>query len=116
MTKQMAQSPSNLFLDDLSGKIEDHFKQGTKSNLDYFSHVCWTPCGMYLDPCDPHPFNVRTKSFQMDFSHDKNKFSRWLTVKRSLMGADAGYGLFAARNFQEEDIITVYFGTKAKKR
>ena len=39
MTKQMAQFPSNLFLDDLSGKIEDHFKQGTKSNLDYF-HMC----------------------------------------------------------------------------
>ena len=113
--KQMEQSPSNLFLDDLSGKIEDHLKQGTKLNFDSFSHVRWTPCGMYLDPCNPHPFNVRTKSFQMEFSHDKNKFSRWLTVKRSHMGEHAGYGLFAARNFYEEDIITLYFGTKPTK-
>ena len=39
MTKQMDQSPSNLFLDDLSGKIADLLRQGTKFNFDFF-HMC----------------------------------------------------------------------------
>ena len=71
---------------------------------------------MYVDPWDPHPFNVRTKSFQMEFSLDGTKFLQWVTVKRSLMGANAGCGLFAARTFMVHDIITVYFGTKAKSK
>ena len=65
--KQKDESPFNVFSDELSAKIKDHLKGGTKVNFDWFSHVRWTPCGMYLDPCNPHPFKVRTESFQMDF-------------------------------------------------
>ena len=111
-------SPANVLFDTLAGIIESRIKSGNY-DLDpqWFEHVRWTPCGWYLNPCLPYPFEMRTKSFRMELCPHKNKdkFTPWLIVKASTMGADAGFGLYADRCFRKDDYITVYVGKKAKK-
>ena len=107
-----------MLFDTLAGIIESRIKSGNY-DLDpqWFEHVRWTPCGWYLDPCLPYPFEMQTKSLRMELCPHKNKdkFTPWLIVKASTMGADAGFGLYADRCFRKDDYITVYVGKKAKK-
>ena len=118
MTTSSVQSAANALLDTLACTIESRIKSGN-CNLDpqWFENVRWTPCGWYLDPCLPYPFEMRTKSFRMELRPDpnKDKFTPWLIVKASSMGADAGFGLYADRVFRKDDYITVYVGKKALK-
>ena len=91
-TKEVA----NSIFDDLAEIIENSVQSGKyelPSKL--FEHVCWTPSGWHLNPCRPYPFGMHTKSFNMELCphQNKEKFARWLIVKESNMGKNAGYGL-----------------------
>ena len=91
---------ANSFLDELAEIIENSVQSGKYPlHSKWFEHVRWTPSGWHLDPCRPYPFEMRTKSFNMELCphQSKEKFARWLMVKESNMGKNAGYALFSDR-------------------
>ena len=103
---------ADTFFDTLAEIIESRIQSGNY-DLDpqWFEHVRWTPCGWDLDPCKPYLFEMQTKSFCMElFSHkNKDKFTQWLIVKASTIGADAGFGLYANRCLRLATLSLFYF-------
>ena len=112
------QLAANALLDTLACTIESRIKSGNCNlDLQWLENVRWTPCGWYLDPCLPYPFEMRTKSFRMELRPDpnKDKFTPWLIVKASTMGADAGFGLYADRVLGKATISLFMLERKQRK-
>lgn len=47
---------------------------------------------------------------KLSLTRNNNDGVHWLTFPHSKMGTDAGFGVFAVRQFHKNDRITVYFG------
>ena len=100
-----------------------------------YSHIQWKPIPPAVHPDHPPPETPSVIGHEMGLKlspHDKH-FTPWLIVNKSEMGKkrttgkkqqklankddeyDAGLGLFAARQFVVDDVITVYFGVRARE-
>ena len=100
-----------------------------------YSHIQWKPIPPAVHPDHPPPETTSVIGHEMGLKLSPNEkhFTPWLIVKKSEMGKkrttgkkrqklankddeyDAGLGLFAALQFLVEDVITVYFGKRARE-
>ena len=115
------------------GKNKRSFPKGQKDVL--YSHIQWKPIPPAVHPDHPPPELTSVIGYEMGLklSPDEKNFTPWLIVKKSEMGKkrttgkkrqklanedeehDVGLGLFAARQFLVGDVITVYFGVRARE-
>ena len=116
-----------------TGKTKGPFPNNRKLHL--YSHIQWKPIPPAVSPDHPPPETTSVIGHEMGLklSPHEQHYTPWLIVKKSEMGKkrttgkkqqklanedeeyDAGLGLFAARNFLPGDVITVYFGVRARK-
>ena len=117
-----------------TGKNKRSFPKGKQDML--YSHIQWKPIPPAVHPDHPPPETTSVIGHEMGLKLSPNEkhFTPWLIVKKSEMGKkrttvqkrqkltkkddeyDAGLGLFAARQFQKGDVITVYFGVRAREQ
>ena len=115
------------------GKKKGPFPSTRKLYL--YSHIQWKPIPPAVSPDHPPPETTSVIGHEMGLklSPHEQHYTPWLIVKKSEMGKkrttvkkrqkltkkddeyDAGLGLFAARQFQKGDVITVYFGVRARE-
>ena len=116
-----------------TGKTKGPFNYDRKLHL--YSHIQWKPIPPAVSPERPalETTSVIGHEMGLKLSPNEKHFTPWLIVKKSEMGKkrttgkkrqklankddeyDAGLGLFAARQFQKGDVITVYFGVRARE-
>ena len=109
------------------GKNKRSFPKGQKDVL--YSHIQWKPIPPAVHPDHPPPETTSVIGHEMGLKLSPNEkhFTPWLIVKKSEMGKkrttgkkrqklanedeehDVGLGLFAARQFLVDDVITFGF-------
>ena len=102
----------------------------------FYSHIQWKPIPPALNPDCPPPetTSVIGQEMGLKVSPTDKLFAPWLIIKTSEIDKktrtgkkqkkvakkdeeyDPGLGLFAARQFLIGDVITVYFGERARER
>ena len=117
-----------------TGKNKGSFPKHKQDKM--YSHIQWKPIPPAVHPDHPPPETTSVIGHEMGLKLSPNEkhFTPWLIVKKSEMGKkrttvkkrqkltkkddeyDAGLGLFAARQFQKGDVITVYFGVRAREQ
>ena len=117
----------------VTGKNKRSFPKGKQDML--YSHIQWKPIPPAVHPDHPPPETTSVIGHEMSLklSPCEKHYTPWLIVKKSEMGKkrttgkkrqklanedeeyDAGLGLFAARKFLVGDVITVYFGVRARE-
>ena len=140
--KETKRDRFNDLLTSFGNKIKDWARGKNKRSFPkrkqdiLYSHIQWKPIPPAVHPDHPPPETTSVIGHEMGLKLSPNEkhFTPWLIVKKSEMGKkrttgkkrqklankddeyDAGLGLFAARQFVVDDVITVYFGVRAREQ